>query len=99
MRIEASRPTSRENANLRSCTRRILCEMDQNTEHDWVERARQGEPAALAELYRRYWRAARATAYGVTGDYGRDCTWGKISRRKVPTPSKTIPTALAARKM
>jgi RNA polymerase sigma factor (sigma-70 family) len=42
--------------------------MSQNIEHDWVERARQGEPAAVAELYRRYWRAARAAAYGVTGD-------------------------------
>ena len=39
-----------------------------NTERDWVERARQGDAAAIAELYRRYWRAARATAYGVTGD-------------------------------
>lgn len=51
------------------------------------------------KLYRRYWRAARATAYGVTGDYGRDCTCGKNCRRKVPTPSRTMPTALAARKM
>jgi predicted DNA-binding protein (UPF0251 family) len=42
--------------------------MSQNTEHDWVERAEQGEPAGIAELYRRYWRAARAAAYGVTGD-------------------------------
>jgi len=42
--------------------------MSQNNEHDWVERAKQGEPVAIAELYRRYWRAARAAAYGVTGD-------------------------------
>ncbi len=42
--------------------------MSQNAEHDWVERARQGQPAAIAELYRLYWRAARAAAYGVTGD-------------------------------
>jgi RNA polymerase sigma factor (sigma-70 family) len=40
-----------------------------DTEQDWVERAKQGEPAAIAELYRHYWRAARATAYGVTGDF------------------------------
>ncbi len=33
-----------------------------------VERAKRAEPAAIAELYRRYWRAARAAAYGVTGD-------------------------------
>jgi len=43
--------------------------MKENTEQDWVQRARQGEPAAVAELYRRYWRAARAAAYGVTGDF------------------------------
>ncbi len=42
--------------------------MDANTEHDRVERAKRGEPAAIAELYRRYWRASRAAAYGVTGD-------------------------------
>jgi RNA polymerase sigma factor (sigma-70 family) len=42
--------------------------MSPNDEHDWVERARQGDPAAIAELYQRYWRAARAAAYGVTGD-------------------------------
>ncbi|UCG57386.1 MAG: sigma-70 family RNA polymerase sigma factor [Phycisphaerales bacterium] len=44
--------------------------MKKNAEQNWVERARQGEPAAIAELYRHYWRAARATAYGVTGDIG-----------------------------
>jgi RNA polymerase sigma factor (sigma-70 family) len=43
--------------------------MRENAEHDWAERARQGEPAAIAELYRCYWRAARAAAYGVTGDF------------------------------
>lgn len=37
-------------------------------EHDCVERARRGEPAAVGALYDRYWRAARAAAYGVTGD-------------------------------
>ena len=43
--------------------------MEQNNEKDWVERAKQGEPAAIAELFRLYWRAARAAAYGVTGDF------------------------------
>jgi RNA polymerase sigma factor (sigma-70 family) len=43
--------------------------MKENTEQDWVERAGQGEPAAIAELFRLYWRAARASAYGVTGDF------------------------------
>jgi RNA polymerase sigma factor (sigma-70 family) len=42
--------------------------MTEYAEHEWVERAQRGEPAAVAELFRRYWRAARATAYGVTGD-------------------------------
>ena len=43
--------------------------MEQNSEQDWVQRAKQGEPAAIAELFRLYWRAARAAAYGVTGDF------------------------------
>ena len=43
--------------------------MKENTEYDWVQRAGQGEPAAIAELFRLYWRAARAAAYGVTGDF------------------------------
>ncbi|UCC98028.1 MAG: sigma-70 family RNA polymerase sigma factor [Phycisphaerales bacterium] len=43
--------------------------MKENAEQGWVERAKQSEPAAIAELYRRYWRAARAAAYGVTGDF------------------------------
>ncbi len=43
--------------------------MDEHTEQDCVERARRSEPAAVGELYHRYWRAARAAAYGVTGDF------------------------------
>jgi RNA polymerase sigma factor (sigma-70 family) len=42
--------------------------MNESSQQDWVERAKQGDAAAIAELYRRYWRAARATAYGVTAD-------------------------------
>jgi RNA polymerase sigma factor (sigma-70 family) len=42
--------------------------MAEHTEQSWVERATRGEPAAVAELYQRYWRAARAAAYGVTGN-------------------------------
>jgi len=42
--------------------------MVDHAEHDWVERARKGDRSAIAELYKRYWRAARAAAYGVTGD-------------------------------
>ena len=43
--------------------------MEQNAEQNWVQRAAQGEPAAIAELFRLYWRAARAAAFGVTGDF------------------------------
>lgn len=43
--------------------------MLEKTEQNWVQRAKQGEPAAIAELFRLYWRAARAAAYGVTGDF------------------------------
>jgi RNA polymerase sigma factor (sigma-70 family) len=40
--------------------------MDEKTQQELVERAKHGEPTAIAELYKRYWRAARAAAYGVT---------------------------------
>ena len=59
---------SEKNANLRTWVIHIICGMSQDAEHDWVERARRGESAAVAELYRQYWRAARAAAYGVIGD-------------------------------
>jgi RNA polymerase sigma factor (sigma-70 family) len=42
--------------------------MTESIEPDWVERARQGDPTAVGVLYNRYWRAARAAAYGATGD-------------------------------
>ncbi len=40
-------------------------------EHDreLVERARRGDGAAIGELFSRYWRAARAAAFGVTGEF------------------------------
>jgi len=43
--------------------------MEQSNDQDCVQRATQGEPGAVAELFRLYWRAARAAAYGVTGDF------------------------------
>ena len=43
--------------------------MEQNAEQNLVQRAKQGEPAAISELFRLYWRAARAAAFGVTGDF------------------------------
>jgi len=42
--------------------------MAEHAENDLVEQARRGEPAAIAGLYQRYWRAGRAAAFGVTGD-------------------------------
>ena len=42
--------------------------MDEKTQQDFVERAKSGEPTAIAELYKRYWRAARAAAFGVTAE-------------------------------
>jgi DNA-directed RNA polymerase specialized sigma24 family protein len=43
--------------------------MEQNTKQNLVQRAKQGEAGAVAELFQLYWRAARAAAYGVTGDF------------------------------
>jgi len=43
--------------------------MNENTEQDCIQRAGRGEAAAIAELFRLYWRAARAAAFGVTGDF------------------------------
>ncbi|MHC4582641.1 MAG: RNA polymerase sigma factor, partial [Planctomycetota bacterium] len=43
--------------------------MAEDTEQNCIERARRGKPTAIAQLYRHYWRAARATAYGVTADF------------------------------
>lgn len=42
--------------------------MKQNFEQNLVQRAIAGETEAVAELFRRYWRAARATAYGITAN-------------------------------
>jgi RNA polymerase sigma factor (sigma-70 family) len=38
-------------------------------DRELVERARQGDGAALADLFSRYWRAARAAAFGVTAEF------------------------------
>ena len=42
--------------------------MKEKSEENLVIKIRQGDSAAVGELYCRYWRAARATAYGVIGD-------------------------------
>lgn len=55
-------------ANLLPSVRHIISSMEEKSEQDWIKQAGRGEPAAIAELFGRYWRAFRATAYGVTGD-------------------------------
>jgi RNA polymerase sigma-70 factor (ECF subfamily) len=42
--------------------------MSKDAEHNLVERAMQGDAAAVAELFKRYWRAARAAAFGIIGN-------------------------------
>ena len=45
----------------------IHSDMDE-TDRELVERARRGDGSAIAVLFSRYWRAARASAFAVTGD-------------------------------
>lgn len=43
--------------------------MGEPPDPELVERARRGDGAAIAGLFSRYWRAARAAAFGVTGEF------------------------------
>ena len=43
--------------------------MREHADHELVERARRGDGAAIGELFSQYWRAARAVAFGVTGEF------------------------------
>ncbi|MHC4406934.1 MAG: RNA polymerase sigma factor, partial [Planctomycetota bacterium] len=43
--------------------------MNEQSDLELVEAAKRGDSRAVADLYRRYWRAARAVAYGVTADF------------------------------
>jgi RNA polymerase sigma-70 factor (ECF subfamily) len=43
--------------------------MSERADRDLVELARRGDAAAIGELFSRYWRAARAAAFGVTGEF------------------------------
>jgi len=45
-----------------------MSNMENQTDAQLVERAKQGEHPALSELFRRYWRATRGAAYAVLGD-------------------------------
>src|SRR5262245_25501294 len=42
--------------------------MREHTDQELVERGQRGDGAAIGELFSRYWRAARAAAFGVTGE-------------------------------
>ena len=42
--------------------------MSERADRELVEPARRGDAPAIAELFSRYWRAARAAAFGVTGE-------------------------------
>src|SRR5262245_10258578 len=41
-----------------------------SSERQIVVRAQAGDREAVGELYARFWRAARAAAFGVVGDFG-----------------------------
>src|SRR6266571_3463790 len=43
--------------------------MCEHADQELVERARRGDGAAIGKLFSRYWRAARAAAFGVTGEF------------------------------
>jgi RNA polymerase sigma factor (sigma-70 family) len=43
--------------------------MNDHADRELVELARRGDGAAIGELFSRYWRAARAAAFGVTGEF------------------------------
>jgi RNA polymerase sigma factor (sigma-70 family) len=43
--------------------------MNERADRELVEMAQRGDGAAIGELFSRYWRAARAAAFGVTGEF------------------------------
>jgi RNA polymerase sigma factor (sigma-70 family) len=43
--------------------------MSKHSDRELVELAQRGDGAAIGELFSRYWRAARAAAFGVTGEF------------------------------
>jgi RNA polymerase sigma factor (sigma-70 family) len=43
--------------------------MSERPDRELVELAQRGDPAAMGELFSRYWRAARGAAFGVTGEF------------------------------
>src|SRR5512143_926435 len=43
--------------------------MSEHADRELVKLARRGDGAAIGERFSRYWRAARAAAFGVTGEF------------------------------
>ena len=43
--------------------------MSERADRELVKLARGGDGAAIGELFSRYWRAAHAAAFGVTGEF------------------------------
>ncbi len=43
--------------------------MSERADRELVEQAQRGDGEAIGELFSRYWRAARAAAFGVTGEF------------------------------
>jgi hypothetical protein len=54
--------------------------MEDNAEQNWIERAKNREPAAIAELFRRYWRAARAGQTIELTEFSSSDFFGNIDR-------------------
>ena len=67
------------------------------TDRELVELARQGDVAAVGELFSRYWRAARAAAFGVTGDFAsaEDAAAEAFTHALTGLPRFAIPTGSA----
>ena len=47
----------------------LIYEMTENIDKNQIEQAQKSDSVAIGKLFSRYWRAARATAYGITADY------------------------------
>jgi RNA polymerase sigma factor (sigma-70 family) len=54
--------------NKRATSLHILNDMSERTDGELVEQGQRGDPTAIGELFSRYWRAARAAAFGVTAE-------------------------------
>ncbi len=69
--------------------------MAEHEEHDWVEQTKRGEPTAIGELYRRYWRAARAALRMQLGDNPVPAALGGVVHRWSILPESVCVVSLA----